>query len=183
MLYKLMLLSLVKFLKKKAEEKRVQKIRSEFGFIGKNTTICLGSSNYPENITIDDHCYLGRGFRFFARGGISIGTGTTISTNCTIHTSNHVYENANYLPYGTETIEEPVIIGNHVWIGDNVMITPGTSIGDGVIVGMGSVVTRNIPDLCVIGGNPAQIIKKRTDIEKYEKNIRLGKYYEKAKNS
>ena len=42
---------------------------------------------------------------------------------------------------------------------------PGVKIGDGAIVGAYSVVTKEIPPYSVVGGNPAQLIKKRFDEE------------------
>lgn len=60
------------------------------------------------------------------------------------------------LPYKGDTI-----IGNDVWIGENVTILPGIKIGDGVIIGSNSVVTKNIDNYHVVGGNPAKIIRKR----------------------
>ena len=35
--------------------------------------------------------------------------------------------------------------------------------GKGVIIGAGSVVTKDIPDYAIVGGNPAKIIRFRTD--------------------
>lgn len=52
-----------------------------------------------------------------------------------------------------------VKIGNNVWIGDKATILPGVTIGDGVVVGANSVVTKDIPDYCVVAGNPARIVK------------------------
>ena len=37
---------------------------------------------------------------------------------------------------------------------------PGVTIGDGVTVGAGSVVTQNVPNRCVVAGNPARIVKR-----------------------
>lgn len=51
-------------------------------------------------------------------------------------------------------------IGNNVTLGVNVCIIGKISIGDNVTVGAGSVVTKDIPDNCVVAGNPAKIIKK-----------------------
>lgn len=53
-----------------------------------------------------------------------------------------------------------VVIGNNVWIGDKATILPGVIIGDGVIVGANSVVTKDIPDYCIVAGNPAKVIKQ-----------------------
>jgi len=45
-----------------------------------------------------------------------------------------------------------------VYIGNNVMVMPGVTIGDNVLIAAGSVVTKSIPDNCVVGGNPARFI-------------------------
>lgn len=50
---------------------------------------------------------------------------------------------------------------NDVWIGGNVMILPCVNIGNNVVAA-GAVVTKDVPDNCVIGGVPAKKIK---DIE------------------
>ena len=57
---------------------------------------------------------------------------------------------------------KPVHIGNDVWIGGNVTILPGVTIGNNVVVAAGAVVTKDIPDNCVVGSVPARKIK---DIE------------------
>lgn len=58
---------------------------------------------------------------------------------------------------------EPIIIGNHCWIGTNAIILPGTKLGNNCVVAAGSVVNKEFPDNCLIGGVPARIIK--TNIE------------------
>ena len=55
------------------------------------------------------------------------------------------------------------IIGNDVWIGNNVTIMPGIKIGDGAILGSGSLITKDVEPYTIVGGNPAQIIRKRFD--------------------
>ena len=53
----------------------------------------------------------------------------------------------------------PIKIGNNVWIGANCIIMPGVNIGNGSVIAAGSVVIKDIPEMCVAGGNPAKIIK------------------------
>lgn len=50
-------------------------------------------------------------------------------------------------------------IGNNVLLGANVVIIGGIHVGNNVIVGAGSVVVKDIPDNCVVAGNPARVIK------------------------
>lgn len=53
-----------------------------------------------------------------------------------------------------------VTIGDNVWIGGRTVINPGVTIGNNVVVASGAVVTKDIPDDVVVGGNPARIIKR-----------------------
>ncbi len=56
------------------------------------------------------------------------------------------------------------VIGHDVWIGSNACILPGCGrIGHGAIVGAGAVVTRDVPPLVIVGGNPARVIRRRFD--------------------
>ena len=52
-----------------------------------------------------------------------------------------------------------VHIGDGSWIGENVCIS-GASIGRNCVIASNSVVTRDIPDLCVAAGAPARIVKR-----------------------
>lgn len=63
---------------------------------------------------------------------------------------------------------EPVIIGNDVWIGANVVILPGVKIGDGAIIAAGAVVTKDVEDYAIVGGVPAKVIKYRFTREEIE---------------
>lgn len=50
-------------------------------------------------------------------------------------------------------------IGNNVDIGANSCILGNIKIGNNVIIGAGSVVTKDVPDNCIVVGNPAQILR------------------------
>lgn len=55
--------------------------------------------------------------------------------------------------------EEKVTIKDKAWIGFNSIILKGVTIGEGSVVGSGSVVTKDVPDWTIVGGNPAKIIR------------------------
>lgn len=68
----------------------------------------------------------------------------------------------------SEHVREPVqrtSIGHDVWIGERALVRQGVSIGNGAVVGMGSVVTRDVADYSIVGGNPAREIRRRFDDE------------------
>ena len=51
------------------------------------------------------------------------------------------------------------IIGDNVTINCHACSIGGVNIGNNVIIGAGSVVVKDVPDNCVVAGNPAKIIK------------------------
>lgn len=55
------------------------------------------------------------------------------------------------------------IIGNDVWIGNSATIMQGIKIGDGAIIGTNSLVTKDVEPYTIVGGNPAQVIRKKFD--------------------
>ena len=67
-------------------------------------------------------------------------------------------------PYKGDTV-----IGNDVWIGYKATIMAGVTIGDGAIIASQAVVTKDVPPYTIVGGNPAQAIKKRFSDEKIER--------------
>jgi virginiamycin A acetyltransferase len=59
-------------------------------------------------------------------------------------------------------------IGNDVWIGYGATIMPGVKVGNGAIIASQSVVTKDVPDYAIAGGNPARVIRVRYDEDTVE---------------
>lgn len=55
-----------------------------------------------------------------------------------------------------------IFIEDNVFIGMNSLIIKPVTIGKGAIIGAGSVVTKDIPQDAIVGGNPAKIISYTT---------------------
>ena len=55
---------------------------------------------------------------------------------------------------------KPITFGNNVWIEGSAIINPGVTVGDNVVIVSGAVVTKDVPDNVVVGGNPAKLIKQ-----------------------
>jgi acetyltransferase-like isoleucine patch superfamily enzyme len=74
--------------------------------------------------------------------------------NATIKFWNERTVNRYYLVDNCE-----VIIGDNVWIGERSIILKGVRIGNNAVVAAGSVVTKDVQENTIVGGNPAKIIK------------------------
>ena len=88
---------------------------------------------------------------------IDIGNDVAISEGVVLRDSdNHVIQYEN----GAESNPtSPIIIQDHVWIGMGVTILKGVTIGEGAIVAAGSLVNKDVPPHCIVGGIPAKVLK------------------------
>ncbi|WP_066314631.1 DapH/DapD/GlmU-related protein [Bacillus sp. FJAT-29814] len=80
---------------------------------------------------------------------ISVGRNTVIGFNTTILAHEYLIK---------EYRLGEVVIGNEVMIGANSTIMPGITIGDGAIVSAGTLVHKDVPAGCFVGGNPMRMI-------------------------
>jgi acetyltransferase-like isoleucine patch superfamily enzyme len=60
----------------------------------------------------------------------------------------------------TAQTRAPVTIAENVWIGASAMVLKGVDIGRDSAVGAGAVVREDVPEACVVSGNPAQVVKR-----------------------
>lgn len=131
--------------------------------------------NAGKDIDINKNAELSPDFSIGNKSGVGadsiIGKGTTIGDNvmmgpeCIIYTRNHAFSRID-IPMREQGMQDfkPVHIGNDVWIGSRVTILPGVTIGNGCIIGASAVVTKDVPDYAVVGGNPARILKYRNQV-------------------
>ena len=114
----------------------------------------------PEPVLrIGDRCVIGRGSHIVAHSSIDIGDDVYTGPYVYITDQNHSYADPD-LPIGRQwPVNSPVRIGAGSWLGTGVIVLPGAVIGRHVVVAAGSVVRGEIPDLCVVAGVPARVIK------------------------
>jgi len=96
-----------------------------------------------------------------AYSSISIGARCLIAANCQIiDGGGHdlSFEDVDNR-INTEGECRAIVIEDSVWIGANSIILPGVTIGYGSIVASGSIVTKDVPPMVVVGGNPAKVIR------------------------
>lgn len=136
-------------------------IRNLFGSVGKNPNVLPGfRCDNGLNIHVGNEFLANYNVTILDIRPVTMGDNVWIGPGTLITTVNHPLS-----PKGRREhlgIAKPVIIGNDVWIGGNCTILPGVTIGNNVVVAAGAVVTKDVPDNCVVGGVPA---RKLRDIE------------------
>ena len=147
------------------DRKQPKQLFSQMASVGKNVYLAKNHTiSTPGKLHLGSHTWIGENFFAKCEGGLYIGSGVIISRGAEIWTANHNYDSPDLqaLPYDRRFVLKPVHIADNVWIGSRVTIVPGVSIGEGAVVGAGSVLTKDVPPLAVVGGNPASVIKYRS---------------------
>lgn len=111
----------------------------------------------PANVFIGSRCAINHDVFILGRVGISIGDDVVLSARCMLLDGGLDAEGFST----TETRhykDAPISIGDGAWIGAAAIILPGVTIGSRSIVGAGSVVTKDVPALTIVAGNPARPI-------------------------
>lgn len=111
--------------------------------------------DYGKPVNIGKRCFIQQCCTFFGRGGITIGNDVFIGPKVNLITINHDLDPDNR----SATYGRPIVIEDKVWIGIGATILPGIKIGYGAVIGAGSVVTKEVPPMTIVAGNPARIIK------------------------
>ena len=104
--------------------------------------------------------------------GTQLGRYVSVGPGVTAYRRNHPHDRLSMHPYfyrpslgaasGADVETAPLSIGAGSWLGAHVIILPGCRrIGRGAVVAAGAVLTRDVPDYAVVGGNPARVIKYR----------------------
>lgn len=145
------------------EESLRKKLLNElFGSVGGNIQIEPSfKCDYGYNIHVGENFYANYDCVILDVCEIQIGDNCLLAPGVHIYTAAHPL-NPNARISGPE-YGKPVSIGNNVWIGGRAIINPGINIGNNVVVASGAVVTKDVPDNVVVGGNPAKIIKRIED--------------------
>ncbi len=114
-------------------------------------------------IEVGDNSGLGLDCR--VTGPLKIGSDVMMGPDVMIFTQNHETVRLD-IPMRLQTApKKPVVIEDDVWISARVIILPGVTVHKGAIIGAGAVVTKDVPEYAVVGGNPARIIKYRNGKE------------------
>ena len=115
-------------------------------------------NNAVGDVTIGDYTRIG--IHCTVIGPVCIGHHVNLAQGITVTALNHNFADTNRRIDEQGISTRPVVIGDDVWIGANAVILPGVTIGRHVVVAAGAVVTKDVPDYCVVAGVPAKVVKE-----------------------
>lgn len=145
-----------------------------------NKTSILDNTTIRGNVTIGNNVYIHenvliRSFNYSIYVGdnttinnntcilsqCKIGKNVSIAPNVVIVGANHNFADKNQTIKSQGSTSVGIIIEDDVWIGANASVLDGVVIGKGSIIAAGAVVTKRVPEYCVVAGVPAKVIKER----------------------
>ena len=121
---------------------------------------------YSPRIIIGDNVNIEQNLHLTCADEVVIGDNVSILSNVLITDINHSNKKMRVHPLKQDLEVSKVRIGSYSLIGSGAKILPGVNIGENCVVGANSVVTKNIPDKCIVVGVPAKIIKRYDEINK-----------------
>ncbi len=95
------------------------------------------------------------------RGRIVLGDGVRIGAHTSILAFNHTMSDPTLPVHRQPLTSQGIEIGDDVWIGSHVVILDGITVGSHSVLAAGAVVTKDVPEGAVVGGNPARFLKWR----------------------
>lgn len=124
-------------------------------------------------LTIGINCQINDSVHIVAREHVFIGDNVLIASKVFITDLNHGCYNSRDEQSNPDLIvslrplnSSPVLINDNCWIGENVSILPGVTLGKNCIVGANSLVTKSFESNCIVGGNPARLLKRYCESSK-----------------
>ncbi len=131
----------------------------------------LQTFGHGGHITIGSDCYVGAGSRLWSAVDIAVGDRVLIAHNCDIQDWNthplvaaerHAHFRAIMaVGHPRELRSAPggaVVLEDDCWLGAGAAVLKGVRIGRGAVVAARSVVTKDVPALVIVAGNPARVV-------------------------
>ena len=153
-------------------------------FIDDNVMIdAKGKDN--KGIILEDEVFIGRNSILSCKGGdIILKERANVGFNCEVYSSNRVEIGADTLlaaytyivgggNYNLERTDIPIsqqpdfegkggiILERDIWVGAHCVILDGVKIGTGSVIAAGAIVNKDVPQMSIVGGLPAKVIRNR----------------------
>lgn len=129
-------------------------------------------------VTLGDDCSINP----FAtlRGPITAGDGVRIGAYACLVGFNHGFADPDRPIFKQGHTSKGITLGDDIWIGAHATIVDGVKVGSHSIIAAGAVVTKDVPDYAIVGGNPARVIRMRKETATPRAKTRVSASLEKS---
>jgi len=132
----------------------------------RSSLFAIKVKNHNPALIVGEGSSIGHGNRIAAVQKVEIGKNVLTADNVYISDNSHEYEDPTRpIMHQPIKFKAEVSIGDGSWIGENACII-GAKIGKNCVVAANAVVTKDVPDLSVVAGVPAKIIRQYDDQQK-----------------
>ncbi len=147
--------------------------------LGQRCYISTLAGFLPAKVTLGDDCYIA-GYAYvttnltmgractinpFAvvRGVVTMGNGVRVGSHASILGFNHVHDDLTRPMHVQGLTSRGIVIGDDVWVGSGSIVVDGVTVGRHSILAAGAVVTKDVPEWAIVGGNPARVLRDRRE--------------------
>ena len=114
--------------------------------------------DYGRHISIGSNVFINCNVTILDTNRVTIGNDVFIAPGVVISPASHPIDPERRA--AKIYVSSPVVIKDRAWIGANATVLPGVTIGKNAIVGAGAVVTKDVPDNCIVAGVPAKLVRE-----------------------
>jgi putative colanic acid biosynthesis acetyltransferase WcaF len=111
--------------------------------------------SFPWRLRVGDDVWIGDEVFILSLADVTIESSVCLSQRAFLCTGSHDFRSPAF-----GLITRPIIVRTGSWIAASAFVAPGVEIGAGAVVSAGGVVLRNVAPDTLVGGNPAQLVKK-----------------------
>lgn len=136
--------------------------------------------DYGRHIFMGENVYCNMDCLFLDVNTITIGNNVMFGPRVSLYTAGHPIDaevRISDLEFGL-----PIVIEDSVWVGGGATILPGVTVGKNSIVASGAIVTKDVPANCIVGGNPARVLREITQQDKEYWQEKQREYFIKKEN-
>ena len=129
--------------------------------VGDNVAISPGVYFFnTDSLTIGNNVSINPMVYIDAIGGVTLGDFVSIAHSCSLISFDHSYNDISTPMQYNDIETSEILIENDVWLGCGVRILKGCTIETRVVIAAGSVVVKDVESHSIVGGVPAQLLKK-----------------------
>jgi acetyltransferase-like isoleucine patch superfamily enzyme len=114
-------------------------------------------------------------------GKVQCGDGVRIASHVSLVGFNHGYDDPDTPIYLQKHETLGITIGDDVWIGANAVVVDGVTIGRGAVIAAGAVVSKDVPEMAIVGGVPAKVLRYRGRSRRDDTRAQLAALGDRAK--